>query len=389
MLLTQISKWPWKRWGIRTVAFRGLLVFCLCFSCIGCHSETPPDPTPWPEVYSNKLISGGISDITSVVFTPDSKELLVVSGNGEIKQFDVHSRKIKKTFHAKKYLKRIELSPKGNILYGVRKSYSDIYRFDLTAGKPLSQLETPGNAKTTKSASSSEDRFEPVSLALSSDGKTLAAGCINHIVPLWDITTGKRTHVLYGHSNSVSSVSFSPDNSTLATVSGSQSPGTVVLWDVKSGKRKKTITDGITEYAHVDFVAFLSNDCLVAGTRSNVSGSGVDKKYNGVSLKVWSASSGKVLQTLTGHFHKIVAVVALSKEKLLTISWDRTIRLWDLKTGGHRIYQVNHDDAIVEILSMALSPDHKYLAVGFLGSESYCKLWKLSELFPGGIKEGN
>ena len=335
MQLTQISNWFWERWAILMVTFLGLLAFCLCFSCTICHAETSPDATHWPEIRSNKMISGGLTVITSVAFTPDSKELLVVSGNGKINLVDVHSGKIKKTIHAIKYLSRIALSPKGDILYGVRKSYSDIYRLDLATGKPLPQLKTPGNTKTAMSDPSGKDRFEPVSLALSSDGKTLAAGCLNHIVPLWDITTGKMTHVLYGHSDSVNSVSFSPDNSTLATVSGSQCPGTIVLWDVKSGKRKKTITDGIARY--VNFVTFLSNDCLAAGTEELASSSGLDKKYDGISLKAWSATNGKVLQTFTGHTHNIVAMVALSKEKLLTASWDDTIRLWDLKTRDHKI----------------------------------------------------
>lgn len=41
------------------------------------------------------------------------------------------------------------------------------------------------------------------------------------------------------------------------------------------------------------------------------------------------AETGEIVRTLTGHEEPVSQVLYLSKEKLLSGSWDRTLRLWD------------------------------------------------------------
>ena len=67
------------------------------------------------------------------------------------------------------------------------------------------------------------------SVSFSPDGSTLASGSGD--VRLWDVNTGEHLRTLTGHTGDVSSVSFSPDGSTLA--SGSQD-GMVLLWEYNS-----------------------------------------------------------------------------------------------------------------------------------------------------------
>ncbi|MDE0018976.1 MAG: hypothetical protein OXU51_22540, partial [Candidatus Poribacteria bacterium] len=66
------------------------------------------------------------------------------------------------------------------------------------------------------------------SVSFSPDGNTLASGSDDDTVRLWDAATGREILTLTGHSDSVNSVSFSPDGNTLA--SGSDD-GTVLLWE--------------------------------------------------------------------------------------------------------------------------------------------------------------
>ena len=66
-------------------------------------------------------------------------------------------------------------------------------------------------------------------MALSQDGKTLAAGSADGIVRVWDVATHRQITALTGPGGAVNSAAFSPDGTTLATGSADH---TVRLWDV-------------------------------------------------------------------------------------------------------------------------------------------------------------
>ena len=59
-------------------------------------------------------------------------------------------------------------------------------------------------------------------------------------VRLWDVASGTPIHTITGHTDGVSSVSFSPDGNNIA--SGAWGDDTVRLWDVASGALIHTIT---------------------------------------------------------------------------------------------------------------------------------------------------
>lgn len=51
-------------------------------------------------------------------------------------------------------------------------------------------------------------------------------------------------------------------------------------------------------------------------------------------MKVWSASTGECLRTLVGHDMLVRALSFDSKSgRLVSGSYDRTVKVWDLKTG--------------------------------------------------------
>jgi WD40 repeat protein len=87
------------------------------------------------------------------------------------------------------------------------------------------------------------------SVAFSPDGKQVVSGSDDETVRLWDTTTGAALQTLEGHTDSVTSVAFSPDGKQV--VSGSDGE-TVRLWDTATGAALQTLeghTDSVTSVA--------------------------------------------------------------------------------------------------------------------------------------------
>ena len=70
------------------------------------------------------------------------------------------------------------------------------------------------------------------SVSFSRDGRTLAAGSNDKTVRVWDLETGQTLQTLKGHSRQITCVQFSPEGATLASAS---IDGTIRLWDAASG----------------------------------------------------------------------------------------------------------------------------------------------------------
>ena len=85
-----------------------------------------------------------------------------------------------------------------------------------------------------------------MSVSFSPDGQTLAIGCYDGEVILWDVSTGQEKDSFIGIVDweygdlGIESVSFSPDGQTLAC-----SGNMVRLWDVSGGRvREKAVLEG-------------------------------------------------------------------------------------------------------------------------------------------------
>lgn len=169
---------------------------------------------------------------------------------------------------------------------------------------------------------------------------------------------------LHGHSDTVFSLSFSPDGQTLVSGSGFWDK-TIKLWDIHTGRELCTFKG----HSDVVFsVAFSPNGQIIA------SGSGsIDK-----TVKLWDINAGQELRTLTGHSDSVFFVDFSPDGQTLASGsgfWDKTIKLWDIPTGWQKTILKGHSDGV---RSGAFSPDGQIIASGGSTADKTIKLWEVN-----------
>jgi WD40 repeat protein/serine/threonine protein kinase/DNA-binding XRE family transcriptional regulator len=199
--------------------------------------------------------------------------------------------------------------------------------WDVATGRGLQQF----NGHTDEVTSSS---FSP-------DGRLLVTSSKDRTARIWEVTTGKQIQLL-SHPDSVYAVAWSPDGARMATTSYDRG---VRIWDVASGDQLLLMR------GHTDFVDGLA--WSPDGTRV-VSGS-----FDGTA-RVWDAQSGVELFTIRGHT-SATRRVAWSPDgaSIATGSYDGTVKLWDATTGALKLSLSGGPSAVYDV---AFSPDGTHLA---------------------------
>jgi WD40 repeat protein len=186
------------------------------------------------------------------------------------------------------------------------------------------------------------------SLAFSSDGKTLAGGCMDGRLELWDVATGRETRTLPGHSSWVPDIAFSSDGKMLASASADH---TARLWDVVTGQ-------STTLHGHLNEVWAIA---IAPNGRTVVTGT----KKDGL-VRLWSTipepqepTSQTLPKTLRGELPP--GPLSPDGKAFLAVYADRTVELWEtasLKETTHFPMDVAYQ------ASLALSPLGKLIALG-------------------------
>jgi WD40 repeat protein len=185
------------------------------------------------------------------------------------------------------------------------------------------------------------------SYRFSPDGKILAVRTEDGLY-LWDVITGKDLLRFQGHQDEASSVAaFSPEGKVLTTTSGSG----LRFWDITTGKE-------MLPGGHEDTVTCLSyaNDLLITGSRDRT-------------LRVWQARTGKELHRYTKH-QKALVTLAVSPDGQTVASVDagNHLHLWEAATGKTLrhfvIPQEDDKESGPGISSLTFAPDGKTLISG-------------------------
>ena len=191
------------------------------------------------------------------------------------------------------------------------------------------------------------------SVSFSPDGERIVSSSGDETVKVWNAQTGQNTLTLKGHSGWVASVDFSPDGKRI--VSGSRDT-TLKVWDAETSREPLTF-EGHSEA--VTSVSFSPDGKRI------VSG-GVDK-----TVRIWDAETSRELLTLTEHSEAVTSVsFSPDGKRVVSGSQDMTVRIWDAETGRETRTLGRHSD---DVTSVSFSPDGERIASG--SEDGTGKMW--------------
>ena len=190
--------------------------------------------------------------------------------------------------------------------------------------------------------------------AFSSDGRRLASAAQDHLVHIWNLSSGEAEVTLSGHERAVYNAVFSPDDKRVATASRD---GTVRIWDSKTGEQWAELRhDGA-----VWLVAYSPDGSRLASASSDRS------------VRIWDAATGELIHSLSGH-KEVVYSVAFSPDGQRLASAtnvpDNAVYLWNATNGERLNLLKGHTD---DVSSVAFSPDGTLLASG--SKDHSVRLW--------------
>ena len=196
----------------------------------------------------------------------------------------------------------------------------------------------------------------PNSIAYSSDGNILASGggMDTGTICLWDPNTGEHKTTLGEHEKFVTCIEFSPDGSILASGSIDE---TIQLWDVVTGKYKATLA-GHTG-GHKLMVFSPDGHTLASTTDILWANKGRDDK----TIRLWDTKTGKHKATLTTDMSSIINAIAFSPDggTIASANGNNIVQLWDTTIGEHKATLTDHNDSVFIV---AYSPNGSSLVSG-------------------------
>ncbi|GAA4465308.1 hypothetical protein GCM10023093_17280 [Nemorincola caseinilytica] len=140
---------------------------------------------------------------------------------------------------------------------------------------------------------------------------------------------------------------YSPDGKYIASCIAFKHPNAFTLWDAVTGERVRTYT---SEFGVYQCVFFPSGMFMLSGNENKP-------------MIVWDVTTGEINRTFTGVSRNALKVAMNAYHNVFaTISDYKTLKLWNFESGKclHTIEAASKWD----ILSVAISPDGKYVLTG-------------------------
>jgi WD40 repeat protein len=303
------------------------------------------------------VLPGGSGDVTALQFSPDGKSLLSSSDDGALRLWNAGSGALLQTLEGPATYATGTFLSNGQ-LWGALENNPETVLLDLTNGIKLQRFQRNMQGAAW-------------SLAISPNGRLVAAEDGYNTIKLVDPGSGKTLHIFADFPGPLYHLIFSPDGRLLAGLfpkdaSLAEPTGFLRVWNLSNWDELYSQTTSLAEG-----LAFSPD-----GSRFALGGA-IGKIF------IYETTSGKLLQTLAGH-EDAVTSLAFSPDgnTLASGGQDGTIRLWDLQTGAEirlldRLSQdVRNSSVPVRIGCLAFSPDGNVLVTG--EADGMIRLWNIA-----------
>ena len=307
-------------------------------------------------------------EVTSLAFTPDNAKI-VVAGNHELTVWDIAGAKLEKRIRTRtRRALAMAFLPDGKLAVagGRPGEEGDVRIYDINGGTPKMQdgvaLLDGVNDKGVMVKHLLDTDDEVMCLAVSADGKKLAAGGCDRIVNVWDLSggyaTAKLEQSIENHADYVFGVAFSADGKHLLTCSRDK---TAKVWDLTAKESVLTFPD---HQASVRGVAIKADGKVGYSA-------GEDNQ-----VRSWNATgdnAAKQMKALGNHAKPILKLTQHPKLPIMaTCSVDGTVKTWNPETGA--ALKTMAEPMTDEVFSVAISPDGNLIAAG--AYNGMVKVWK-------------
>jgi len=192
----------------------------------------------------------------------------------------------------------------------------------MTGRRPFRRISTQLEGKTIESVDVKFVRGHQLSVtcvAITDDEATFFSSSKDCKVVHWDIQAAKKLHTfkggrkrpdLGGHTHQILCMAVTSDGTMLATGSMDK---TIKVWDINERKLLETFS------GHRDIVTGVA---FRVGTHQLFSAS------NDRTVKIWNCDEMAFVETLFGHQSYITGIDSLTRERCITSSDDKTVRIW-------------------------------------------------------------
>ena len=176
-------------------------------------------------------------------------------------------------------------------------------------------------------------------VAVTPNGQHIATCCDDHSLRVFEMSTGKCTRTLQGHTRALTGVAVSPSGSHITTCSDDT---TAIVWEFATGDRT-WILQGHSK--------------SVLGVAYSYDGSRLVTCSDDETLCVWSTSTGEAACILRGHTSVIFGVAFAPDGSVVSCSADDTVRIWNTLEGTVRL-TLQHGSSVKGV---AVSPDGAHI----------------------------